>query len=307
MSVVVVNWNARDVLYDCLMSIMQQTTMPHEVIVVDNNSTDGSPEMVREAFPDVVLVANSENRGFAAANNQGLRLSRGKRLLLLNPDTVILEHAIDRVASWLDAHPDVGCVGCQVMENREQVQRTCFADLGPVNVALVEFGLHRLAPQNRFLGKPEYAGWGRDTQRDVDVVSGMFMMVPRHVFDEVGELDESFFIYSEEADWCRRIRRAGWRCVFTPEAQIIHLDGGSKSTAQIRSRMYIQMQKSKLIYLRKHYGVRGYVLGRLIFLVSSMLRFLLTTGRNGSEEISARRRLALAALRYHVTGQEPVS
>lgn len=303
-SVVIVNWNTRDILNDCLASIAHETALPHEVIVVDNASTDGSAELVRASHPHVTLIANTRNRGFAAANNQGLRITRGRKVLLLNPDTVVLDGAIDRMTDWLDAHPDVGCVGCQVMEDETTIQRTGFADPGPLNLALVEFGIQRMAPRHRIFGRSEYGDWDRRSQRDVDVVSGMFMLVPRHVLDRVGLLDEAFFVYSEEADWCRRIRNAGWRCVFAPEARILHLDGGGKSTVQIRSQMYIQMQKSKMHFLRKHYSLPGVVAGRAIFLVSSVLRLLLAAWRRNAEA-AARRRLALASLRYHLTRREP--
>lgn len=301
-SIVIVNWNTRDILGDCLRSIAGQTALPHEVIVIDNASTDGSAEMIAREFPDVVLVANAGNRGFAAANNQGLEIAKGDRLLLLNPDTIILDRAIDVMCGWLDRHPDVGCVGCQVFEDTGTIQRTCFADPGPLSLAVVEFGLRQIFTW------PEYGGWDRNSQRDVDVVSGMFMLVPRPVFETVGPLDDAFFIYSEEADWCRRIRNAGWRCVFCPEARILHLEGGSKSTEQIKSRMYVQKQKSKTIYARKHHGPAGELAARAIFVASALLRGL-TFGLVGflrpTPVRRARLRLAGAALRFHLLGREP--
>ena len=305
-SVIIVNWNTREILRDCLASIARETAATHEVIVIDNASTDGSAGMVAADFPDVVLIANTDNKGFAGANNQGLEVARGAHVLLLNPDTIVLDHAIDRMLGWLADHGDVGCVGCQVMEDATTIQRTCFADPTLLNIALVEFGLQRLNPRHRFWGRAEYGDWDRTTGRDVDVVSGMFMLVPRAVLDAVGPLDDAFFIYSEEADWCRRIRKAGWRCVFAPVARIVHLDGGSKSTAQIRSRMYVQMQKSKMIYLRKHGGLPGVLGGRLIFVAAALLRGAVELARGG-EEARARRRLSRAALVYHLTGREPVS
>ena len=303
-SVVIVNWNTRDILRDCLHSIRRETRLPHEIIVVDNASSDGSAGMVRDEFPDVRLIANGDNRGFAAANNQGLEVARGARLLLLNPDTIVLDGAIDVMAAWLDARPDVGCVGCQVWEDERTIQLTGFSDPGPINLAIVEFGLRRL-----FSG-PEYGTWDRRSERDVDVVSGMFMLVPRRVYETVGGLDEAFFVYSEEADWCRRIRKAGWRCVFAPEARILHLEGGSKSTAQIRSRMYVQMQKSKMHYLSKHHGRAGALAGKAVFVASALLRGGVYSGLRllgDSPDRAARVRLAGAALRYHLLGQEPVS
>lgn len=309
-SVIIVNWNTRDLLRGCLASITAETRARHEVIVVDNASRDGSAGMVRAEFPDVLLIANAENRGFAAANNQGLAVARGRNLLLLNPDTVILEGAVDSMLGWLARHPDVGCAGCQVWEDADTIQRTCFADPGPLNLAIVTFGLQRLARWLPVLGRPWYAGWDRRSEREVDVVSGMFMLVPRTVLERVGPLDDAFFVYAEEADWCRRIRKTGWRCAFTPEARILHLDGGSKSTAQIRSRMHVQMQKSHLIYARKHDGWPGYAAVKGMFVVSAAVRLALFGALRllrGDETTRARVRLAGASLRYHLVGREPVN
>ncbi len=307
-SVVIVSWNVRDLLRNCLRSIIDKTHADYEIIVVDNASHDGSSDMVAEEFPDVRLIANDENRGFAAANNQGLKVANGQNLLLLNPDTVILDCAIDTMLEWLDRHTDVGCVGCQVRKTRTEIQMTCFADPRPLNIFLIETGIHRLFPGSRLLGSPEYAGWDRTDERDVDVVSGMVMLLPRHVVEEVGFMDEAFFVYTEEADWCRRIRDAGYRCVFSPAAQIMHLDGGSKSTAQIRPRMYVQLQKSKMIYVNKHYGPLGRASVKLTFLGSMTTRALLFGSLaliSPHSDTLVRARLAWAAVRFHLTDEEP--
>lgn len=309
-SIIIVNWNTLALLRDCLASIAAETKVPHEVIVIDNASRDGSADMVAAEFPDVVLIANDQNRGFAAANNQGLAVARGRHVLLLNPDTIILDNAIDRTLEWLGAHPDVGGMGCQVLERPGVIQQTCFGDPGPLHLTVVEFGLQRLAPWVPVFGRPWYRDWDRRSQRDVDVVSGMFLLVPRAVLEAVGPLDEAFFVYAEEADWCRRIRKAGWRVVFAPVAQIIHLDGGGKSSVQVKSKMHVQKQKSLLIYVRKHSGLSGYVVTRTMFCISSALRAVLfgTLKLVRPDPLSrARARLALASLRYHLFGQEPLS
>lgn len=306
-SIIIVNWNTKDLLRDCLRSVIDQTRVQYEIIVIDNASADNSVEMIGAEFPDVILIANQDNRGFAGANNQGLDIATGAHMLLLNPDTIVLDGAINKMLNWLSRHPDVGCVGCQVMEGPDVIQRTCFADPSPMNQIIVELGLMRLADRIPFFGRPWYTSWDRKSERDVDVVSGMFMLVPRTVLQKVGPLDAKFFIYAEEADWCRRIRNAGYRCVFTPEAQIIHLDGGSKSTAQIWSKMYIQMQKSHLIYARKHYGALGYTICKTLFVLSALLRgaaFGALRLVRPSENTRARVRLSKAALRYHLLGQE---
>jgi GT2 family glycosyltransferase len=309
-SVIIVNWNTRDLLRGCLASVIAETRASHEIIVIDNASTDGSMEMVAGEFPGATLIANADNRGFAAANNQGLAVARGKHVLLLNPDTFVLDGAIDTLLAWLATRPDVGCAGCQVLEGPGVIQQTSFADPGPLNLAIVELGLHRLWRWLPLFGRPSYRDWDRTTERDVDVVSGMCMLVPRNVLETVGPLDEAFFVYAEEADWCRRIRKAGWRCVFAPVAQIIHLDGGGKSTVQIKSRMHVQMQKSHLIYVRKHEGVFAYAIIRGLFASSALLRTVLFGGfgRLRPDPVTrARARLAMASLQFHVLGREPNS
>lgn len=307
-SIIVVNWNTSALLRDCLMSVQAETRAAHQIIVVDNASSDGSAAMVADEFPGVVLIANSDNRGFAGANNQGLLRATGRTVLLLNPDTIVLDGAIDRMLAWLAQNPDVGCVGCQVLEGPDVIQRTCFADPTPARQMIVELGLMRLARWIPGLGQPWYGDWDRRSARDVDVVSGMFMLVPRAVLERVGLLDDAFFIYAEEADWCRRIREAGWRCVFAPVAQIIHLDGGGKSTAQIRPKMYVQMQKSHLIYARKHHGAAGYAATKSLYVGSALLRgalFAPLAWLRRDATSRARLRQAGAALRFHLAGQDP--
>ena len=305
-SVVIVSWNTVDVLRGCLASIRDETRSCHQVVVVDNASTDGTQEMVASEFPEVELVCNTDNRGFAAANNQGIERSVGAHVLLLNPDTVILGGAIDRCLEWLARHPEVGCMGCQVFEDEATVQRTCFSDMTPFNMMLVEFKLLEALPS--IFGKAEYRMWDRMTEREVDVVSGMFMLVPRAVVEKVGMLDEAFFVFAEEADWCRRIRAAGWRCYFSPVAKILHLDGGSKSTAQIRPRMHVQLQKSKLIYMNKYYGKLGEFVARLTMIASMTARYLLFLPIGAvtkKDDHVAHAALSRASLRFLTGGGEP--
>lgn len=309
-SIIIVNWNTKDFLKNCVQSIQHETSVSHEIIIIDNCSSDGSIEMLRRNFRELTVIANRENKGFAGANNQGIKIAKGRYVLLLNPDTIILEGAIDKMISWISDKSDVGCLGCQVWENTTDIQRTCFADPKPTNLFIISSGLMHLAKWLPSLGHPWYKDWDRRSVRDVDVVSGMFMLVPRPVIDQVGVLDEAFFVYAEEADWCRRIRKAGWRCVFTPEARILHLDGGSKSTVQIKSRMHVQMQKSHLIYTRKHHGIVGHGAVKGMFILFAGLRialFVIVRLVRSDDMTLARIRLAGAALRYHLMGREPVN
>jgi GT2 family glycosyltransferase len=308
-SVIIVNWNTRDLLRGCLRSIFKQTEeVSFEIIVVDNASRDDSVEMIRTEFPSVKLIANVDNRGFARANNQGIRAALGRYILLLNPDTIILDAAICRCVRYADLHADVGVVGCQVLEDEFRIQRTGFSFPSPWNLFLTVSGLSRAFACSRVFGRPELGWWGRDSEQDLDVVSGMFMLVRREAIEQVGLMDESYFVYSEEADWCCRFARAGWRRVFTPCARIIHFDGGSKSTSQVNIKMFVQLQKSLLIYYKKHLGVSAWLLGKFIYIVSNAARavaWFISSVVNDDPSLRSKSAAALAALQFHLLGVEP--
>ncbi|UEM15925.1 glycosyltransferase family 2 protein [Bradyrhizobium barranii subsp. barranii] len=308
-AVVIVSWNTRDILRGCLRSVFEQTQrVSFQVFVIDNNSQDGSADMVRAEFPDVTLIANAENRGFAAACNQGMQLASARYTLLLNPDTVVLDDAISHSVRYADLHLDVGVVGCQVLEAEDRITPTGFSFPSPFNLFLALSGLSRAFPRSRLFGRPEFSWWDRRSERDVDVVTGMFMLVRREAIAQVGLMDEAYFVYSEEADWCYRFAQAGWRRVFTPSARIVHLDGGAKSTKQASKKMFVQLQKSAMIYHRKNLGLASWWLLKLIYIASNFVRmiawFVLSVVKrdNGSWHKSA---AAKAALVFHFTGSEP--
>lgn len=307
-SVVIVSWNTRDLLCKCLASVYESGGASGlEVFVVDNASHDGSTEMVAREFPDVKLIRNRDNRGFAAANNQALALARGRYLLVLNPDTVILDRAIEKVVAFADRRPDAGVIGCRVLKAPDERQNTCFRFPGPLNLLLIALGMHRLRPRWLF-GRAEYGGWKRDTEQDVDVVTGMFMLVRRVAMEQVGLMDEDYFVYGEEADWCYRFWKAGWPCLFTPDAEIIHHEGGGQSTSQARVRMFVQQHKSLLLFNRKNLGLPAYILARLILAGSTALRSGFWAARcilGGRGYARGKLKCASAALGYHLFGLEP--
>jgi len=275
-SIIIVSWNACEHLRKCLQSIFHsETNISFEVFVIDNASQDDSVDMVRADFPNVHLIINGENRGFAAANNQGLALAQGHYILLLNPDTILLDDALERSISIAKKHPDVGVIGCQVLERMNNIQNTCFSFPTPWNLFLLAVGLPKLFPKSRIIGRPELSWWDRRSERFVDVVSGMFMLVRREAIEEVGFMDEAYFIYAEEADWCFRFWQAGWSCMFTPEVKIIHTDGGGQSTRQVAIKMYVQLQKSLLIFNRKNIGKIAWLSAKVIFLFSNLLRIFI--------------------------------
>ncbi|QPF86544.1 glycosyltransferase family 2 protein [Bradyrhizobium genosp. L] len=308
-SVIIVNWNTRELLRNCLASVISQSRdTSYEIIVVDNASHDGSVSMCERDFPTVKLIANDRNRGFAAANNQAMQVASGRYYLLLNPDTVVLDTAIDRCVAYADSHPDIGVVGCQVLERDGQIQQTGFSFPSAWILFLTLTGLPRLFPHSSIFAKPQLGWWRRDTLEDIDVISGMFMLVRHEAIKQVGVMDESYFIYAEEADWCFRFSKAGWRRVFFPGAQIIHVDGGGKSTGQVNVKMLVQLQKSMLIYFRKNLGLGQWIAAKTLFLFSNAARlvgWLLPSVVTRDPVARSKAAAATAALRFHIFGVDP--
>ncbi|MCH8822432.1 MAG: glycosyltransferase family 2 protein [Planctomycetes bacterium] len=309
LSIVIVNWNTQQVIIECLESVYDRLGELHaEVIVIDNASTDNSVKEIATKFPQVRLIANDTNRGFAGANNQGMEIATGRFVLLLNPDTVVLDDAFANSINYLNDNPDVGVVGCQVMEDAETIQRTCFRYPSILNTLMWVSGALAWKPLSRITGRAAYGPWDRRNVRDVEVVSGMFMLVRREALEEVGFMDEEYFVFAEEADWCYRFSAAGWRCVFAPVGRILHVDGGSKSTKQASVRMYVQIQKSLLLFHRKHLGFTHWALCKLLFITTMLIRMLwwLIWAALGIGERSAHKaKQSAAAVRYHLTGKEP--
>lgn len=252
LSIIIVNWNTLDLLRDCLESVYEGLRgQDAQVIVVDNASEDGSADMVSELFPTVELVRNSENRGFAAANNQGFALAHGKYVLLLNSDTLVHGDVLQQSVAYMEAHPQVGGFGCRVLNTDGTVQRTCSMYPSLLNTALSASGLWKLA-WPRFFGRYEMSDWQRDSERTVEVVSGCYLMLPRKVIDDVGGLDETFWFFGEDDDWCRRIREAGWELKFAPVGEITHY--GSASARKFEHRRDMMLTQAKVRLHRKHSG-----------------------------------------------------
>lgn len=270
-SVIIVSWNTKDKLNDCLNSIYRQAPkLTYEIIVVDNASDDGSAGMVKREFPEAFLLQNDENRGFAAANNVGTAVAKGRYILLLNSDTIVLDNAIGQVVSFADSYPESAVVGCKVLNPNGTLQRTCFMFPSLLNMLLSSTYLYKLFPRSKFFGREQMTWWDRDDVREVDVVTGCFMLVRREAVEQIGLLDERFFMYGEETDWCYRFKQAGWKVVFTPAAEIIHL--GGESSKQIRAKMLVQLRLSILHFISKHYGWLSHKIASLLVVLFFAVR-----------------------------------
>ena len=251
LSVIIVNWNVRDLLRECLRSIEAgKGGLSLEIIVVDSASSDDSVAMVRSEFPSVHLIACTENVGFPRGNNLGLQEARGDYLLLLNPDTVIVDDALAVLVSYLQANPDVGVVGPQLLNLDGSVQSSRRRFPTAATGFFESTWLEGLAPGilRRYyaLDLPDAA------TADVDWLTGACIMVPRSTYEAVGGMDEGYFMYSEELDWCRRIKESGRRVVYYPAAQVIHHVG--KSSEQAVTARHINFNQAKLRYFRKYHG-----------------------------------------------------
>ncbi|GFE52488.1 glycosyl transferase [Roseobacter cerasinus] len=270
LSILIVNWNTREMTRDCLASVMAGLgDLAAEVILVDNASEDGSAEMVARDFPQVRLIENTENRGFAAANNQAMEVARGDLLLLLNSDTLVHGDVLAQSVAYLDAQAEVGAMGCRVLNADGSLQRTCSMFPSPLNLALDTFGLSKL-PWPRFFGRYHMRYWQRDSTRAVEVISGCYLMLRRTVVDEVGLLDEDFFFFGEETDWCQRMRAAGWELMLAPVGEITHYGGGSVKKLNHKRDI---MLFSALVHLNaKHRGPAAAKLTALVLWIYTVTR-----------------------------------
>jgi GT2 family glycosyltransferase len=271
LSVVIVNWNTREFLSRCLRSVYDSTLdLDFEVIVVDNGSTDGSQEMVRQEFPGVSLILNTENKGFAKANNQAIRRSRGRHVLLLNSDAFVRENTIEHTVAFMDGHPEAGVAGCKLLFEDGRLQPSCYAFPTLFTEFFIAVGLDRLFPRSRLFGMYGMTYWDFGDIREVDVIMGAFMLVRAIAIDEVGLMDERFFMYSEEADWCYRFRDKGWKVYFYPHVEAVHLGGGS--TRRVRAEMLIRLYGSRIEFFRKHHGKLSARLLKLVIGLNCLLR-----------------------------------
>lgn len=253
MSVVVVSYNTAAVLRHCLQAIRSVGSEEvAETIVVDNGSHDGSVELVQAEFPEVRIIVNAGNVGFGSASNQGIAAARARYVLLLNSDVLIRPGVPRALASYLERHPTVGIVGPQLVNPDGSLQPSCFPEPTPLHAFLDMAGLIRLIRVIPALRQRYPRTWAHDCPRAVPWVLGAALAIRRTAFDVVGGFDESFFMYFEETDLCRRLRACGWTTHFTPTAAIVHLGGAS--TAQQRQAMEWQLFTSMARYYRCHYS-----------------------------------------------------
>ncbi len=260
--IVIVNWNTRDLLRGCLHSLAQgDGRVVRRVVVVDNASSDGSAAMVRAEFPDVILIENAQNTGYAAANNLGLRqLGFGqpsaedapRYALLLNPDTELPSDALCQMVARLDADPQVGAAGPRLVLPDGKLDLACRRSFPTPKVALWRMvGLSKLFPKSRLFGRYNLTYLDEHLETEVDCVVGAFMMVRRAVIERVGLLDETFWMYGEDIDWAYRIKQDGWKILYYPKVTVLHI---KRAASRQNPRAKLEFQRASLIFYHKHYA-----------------------------------------------------
>ncbi|MCL5999309.1 MAG: glycosyltransferase family 2 protein [Chloroflexi bacterium] len=282
LSIIIVNWNTRDLLRQCLSSIFADPPgIQYEVWVVDNASSDDSVQMVRRLFPQVQVIENPTNLGFARANNHGLELARARYALLLNSDTIVLPGALQELVRVANLHPEAGIVGCMLLNSDGSLQEswasfpTLWSEVTGRNIRT-----------RRSVGNTTGL-------YDVDWVGGACLLAQSQAIRQVGLLDESYFMYSEEMDWCYRMRRCGWRVYYSASAKVVHLGGGSASRAS--ASQLIRLYDSKIRFFQTHYGARSAGLlrfGLITVNTAALARRSLTWAIRHSKRVEVRNRLS---------------
>lgn len=275
LSVVIVNWNTKGLLRKCLKSVYAQAaTMTFEVFVVDNGSADGSADMVETEFPEARLVRNIENVGFAKANNQAIKLTKGRYILLLNTDTVLLDGSLQTMVRSMDQHPDAGAAGCKLVNEQGALEYSCRSFPRPKVAFFLNHPWASAPLGDRWFRDYLLLDWDHKTVRSVDFVTGACLIVRRECIQEVGLLDEDFFMMVEDVDWCYRIRKEGWEIYYVPSAQVIHIKGASYAHDADDRRMRLEAHRSMIRFFEKHYQTSTVLRFRAFAVAASLLGVL---------------------------------
>lgn len=305
-SVVVVNWNTRDHILNCIQSLKDdRQKYQKEIIIVDNGSTDGSPDAIEELHPDVHVVRSPTNLGFAAGNNLGLKQAHGRYFALVNSDVFVEPGCMDTLVDMLEADATIGMTGPKVVNPNGTLQKTCMRLPNVMNTLAQTFALHRLFPRARSLSGLRLTAQEHEVEQDVEGLSGTFWVVRREVVEQVGALDENFFFYGEDVDWSLRIRKAGWRIRYQPAVRALHVHAASSSKDPIR--FFLQLQKERIRFWRKHHGRAGMVFCSLVIFLHNFLRFvprgvqylLIPSQRNGETKLKLDR--SAACLQWQIS------
>ncbi len=277
LSIIIVSYNTRTLTLNCLQSIYDQTNdVNFEVIVIDNASNDGSVDAIGAIFPQVQILRSTENMGFARANNFASKYAKGRYLLLLNPDTVVLDGAIQELYTFAQAQPGAGIYGGRTLFPDGSLNpASCWRRQTPWSVFCYSTGLTPLFRRNRFFDPESYGPWQRDTVREVDIVSGSFFLIEGSLWEQLGGFDPIFFMYGEDADLCLRARKMSATPIISPEAKITHYGSGSE---KVRADKLVRLFRAKCQLIQKHWQPVWVHFGIRMFLFGVTVRALVCQG-----------------------------
>jgi GT2 family glycosyltransferase len=284
-SIIIVNYNTPKLTAEAIDSILSsQTKYSYEIIVIDNHSSDHSVQLIKERFPEVKLIVNEENVGFAKANNQGINLSKGRYILLLNSDTIVKEDTIEKMIEFMDKNRRIGASGCKVLLPNGKLDRACHRGF-PTPMASFYYlvGLSKLFPKSPRFNQYHLGYMNLDEPHPIDCLVGAFMLVRREVIEQVGLLDEDFFMYGEDIDWCYRIKQAGWEIYYCPFTSIIHYKGASSKKKPFK--IVYEFHRAMFLFHKKHYSEKySFVINSLVY-IGIATKFMLSTVVNTFRKI----------------------
>lgn len=267
LSVIIVNWNTKDLLLNCIREFKREAAeFFTEIIVVDNASTDGSPDAVKNCFPDVILIRNTTNAGFARANNQGIRVSKGEYVCLMNTDIELPANSVTGLFRFIAAHQNIGLLGPRVLNRDGTLQFSTWRFDSFVSMFFSVFSLNRICPNT--------ITYPMDRIRKVDYIAGCFWLIRKTAVEEVGLLDERFFFYGEDKDWCYRFHRKKWDVILNPDISIIHYGGGSSGSSS--AKYSLMMEQALLLFAMKHFPLLKMVLYYFYRFVYHFVRVVLS-------------------------------
>lgn len=264
LSIIIVSYNTRQMTLECLESVYDQTKMDDfEVIVLDNDSSDGSAEAIAENYPQARLIQSKDNLGFAMGNNKAIESAEGEYILLLNPDTVVLDNAIDRLMAFAESNPSAGIWGGKTLFGDKSLNpNSCFRQMSLWNQFCRASGLAGVFKHSPIFHSEHYGGWPRDSIRHVDIVCGCFLLIKLELWKQLGGFDRRFFMYAEESDLCLRAKTQGYDPMITPDAVIVHYGGGSE---KVRADKMVRLLSAKVELQKAHWPSWKFQAGRALF------------------------------------------
>ncbi|GGI46200.1 glycosyl transferase [Paenibacillus marchantiophytorum] len=280
LSIIVLNYKTRELTLACLESVFSSSTSyNYEIILIDNASNDSIIQAINEQYPQVVTIANTDNVGFSKANNQGIRVAKGRYVLLLNSDTIVQPDTMDTMLHFMDENPPVGASGCKIVLPDGSLDKACKRGFPTPSASFYyAFGFSKLFPKKPRFNQYQLGYLNPDEEYPIDSLVGAFMLIRREAIEQVGMLDEEFFMYGEDIDWCYRIKQAGWVNYYYPRTHIVHHKGASSRRKPFK--IIYEFHRAMILFHNKHYRQKYSWLTNAIVYLGVGLKFVLSLARN---------------------------